>query len=391
MTSRTRILRAHCFGVLKKCLAWTSMLTILVSVGLVAAPMAEAAQLTSRSATMSTSVPSSTSDNVTFSFTFSSGYTVKGIDFQVCDSPIQTVTCSAPSGASFASASATLGTTSGGCASFAFSSQSATDYKITFGSGNAVTSSSTCSATINGFTNPSTNNTEFYFRVITFTDTGFSSPSANGQDFGAMAVSTGTTMNISSLIQESLVFQVGTSGTCSGGLSGTTAYIGGSSTAVLSSTAANIGTSLMCVTTNGTGGYVLQYVSDSAHGAGGAFTNYSGATHDFGDNSSGATFASGTSGGSDFFGINIRGNTGASGDVAGGADPSGGVSPTIPAPYGTPDAFGFAHASATQLASENTGPTATTTYTVSYEAQASPTTPSGQYQVNLNYIATSTF
>jgi hypothetical protein len=367
------------------------VLCVAGAAGLVAAPSADAAQLTARSATMSSSAPSSASDNVSFSFNFGSGHTVRGVDFQVCNSPIQAVTCNAPSGASFAAASTTLGTTSGGCASFAFSSRSATDYKITFGSGNAVTSSSTCSATVNGFTNPSAANTEFYFRVTTYTDTGFSLPSANGQDFGAMAVSTGTTMSIDALIQESLVFQVGTSGTCSGGLSGSTAYIGGSPTAVLSSTAANLGTSLMCVTTNATTGYVLQYISDSSHGAGGAFTNYTGTVHDFADNSSGATFSSATSGGADFFGINIRANTGASGDAAGGADPTGGVAPTIPAPYGTPDAFGFAHAVATQLASENTGPTGNTTFTVSYEAQGSPTTPSGQYQVNLNYIATSTF
>jgi len=147
----------------------------------------------------------------------------------------------------------------------------------------------------------------------------------------------------------------------------------------------------MCVTTNATSGYVVQYISNSSHGAGGAFTNYTGAAHDFGDSSAGASFTAGTSGGSDYFGINVRVNTGANGDAAGGADPSGGVSPTIPSAYGTPDAFGFVHATPTQLASENTGPSATTTYMVSYEAQGSPTTPAGQYEVNMNYVATSTF
>src|SRR5713101_7255523 len=161
------------------------------------APVADAAQLASRSATVSDSSAGSTTDNVTFAFTFGSSYTVRGIDIQVCDSPVQVVSCSAPASASFAAASTTLGAHSGGCASFAYLSESSTDYKITFAGGNAVTSSSTCSVTVNGLTNPGSSNTEFYLRVTTYTDTGFTLPSTSGQDFGAMAVSTGQTVNIS--------------------------------------------------------------------------------------------------------------------------------------------------------------------------------------------------
>ena len=390
---RTRILRVHYFGLARRALGRTALvLGLLMSLGM--APAVQAAGLSSRSASLSISAPSSTSDNVTFSFTFASSYTVRGIDFRVCTSPVQVITCTVPTGATFASASTTLGSTSGGCSGFAYSSESATDYKITNAGGNAVTSSSTCSVTVNGLTNPSAANSEFYLRAITFTDTGFSLPSASGQDFGAMAVSTGTTLNVSTLVQESLVLQAGTSGNCTGGLSGTTVYIGGSSSAVLSSTAANVGTSLICVTTNASSGYTLQYISNSGHGAGGAFTNYTGTTHDFHDYATGTLFngTNGTnSGAQDFFGINLRQNTGASGDLAGGNDPSGGVSPTLPAAYGTPDSWAFARASATQVASETTGATDYTTFTVSYEAQGAPNTPPGQYEVTMDYIATGTF
>src|SRR5262249_11777669 len=153
--------------------------------------------------------------------------------------------------------------------------------------------------------NPTTANLEFYTRITTYTD-------ANGttvNDFGGEAVSTGTTVNVSALVQESLVFSVGTSGTCAGGLSGAQVYLGspvnaGSlNAAVLSSSAASAGTSLMCVNTNAGGGYVITYVpTTNGHGAGGHFTNYTGTSHDFSDNNTGATITSGTTGGSDFFG-----------------------------------------------------------------------------------------
>jgi hypothetical protein len=238
--------------------------------------------------------------------------------------------------------------------------------------------------------NPSTANQEFYFRVITYTNVGFTLPSASGQDYGAMAVSTGATLNVTANVQESLVFSVGASGTC-GSLTGTSVPIGGVGNA-LSSSSASTATSLLCVNTNAATGYTLQYISNSSHGAGGAFTNYTGTTHDFSDSSSGATFTTGTTAGSDYFGINVKANTGASGDAAAGANPIGGVAPTsYGSAYGTADSFGFAHAAATTLASETTGPTANTTYTVSYEAQAGTTTPTGQYQVNMNFIATGTF
>jgi hypothetical protein len=210
-------------------------------------------------------------------------------------------------------------------------------------------------------------------------------------DYGGEAVSTGTQVNVSTLVQESLVFSVGTTGAC-GSLSGNQVYLGGSATAVLSSSAAKSGTSLMCVNTNAGSGYVLSYISNSAFGAGGAFTNYTGTVHDFSDSAGGATFTTGTTGGSDYFGMSLKAATGATGDAAGGANVAGGVAPTsYGAGYGTPDIFAFAHQTATTIASETTGATANTLYTAVYEGQAGTTTPFGNYQVNMNYLATSTF
>jgi hypothetical protein len=391
MNSRREILFTHYIKVVRKATTWVGLIAMVLTM-FAAIPVADAAQITSRSTTLSDSTPSSTTDNVAFSFTFGSAYTVKGIDIQLCNSPVQSVTCAVPTGGTLAAAATSLSSPGAQCASFTYSSRTATDYKITYATGQAVTAASTCTFTINGVTNPSSVNTQFYFRIITYTDTAFSLPTASGQDYGATADSTGTTLNVTANVQESLVFSVGQTGAC-GSLSGTAVPIGGVG-AALSSSSASAATSLMCVNTNAATGYTVQFLSNSSHGVGGAFTNYTGIAHDFSDNAAATFFSTGTTGGSDFFGINVRNNVGASGDVASGADYSGtgAVAPTsYGAGYGTADKFAFAHANPTTLVSETTGPTPNTLYTVSYEAQAGTTTPTGQYQVNMNYIATGTF
>jgi len=254
-----------------------------------------------------------------------------------------------------------------------------------------LTSGTSYSFEIGGVTNPSTANYEYYTRITTYTD----SAGTVANDYGGQAVSTGTTINVSALVQESLVFSVGQTGSC-GSISGNQVYLGspvnGSATSVLSSSAANAGTSVLCVNTNAGGGYVLSYTSSSAHGAGGLFTNYSGVTHDFSSNGTGATVTSGTSGGSDFFGMSLKAATPASGDIAGGAGESGGVAPTsYGTGYGTADTFAFSNTPSTTIATESTGATGNSLYTVLYEAQAGTTTPYGQYEVNVDYCATSTF
>jgi hypothetical protein len=148
MSSRKEILRSHYASLLKRVGAWAGVVAILAT-AFVSVPT-DAAQITSRSATLSDSSLSSTTDNVSFSFTFGSSYNVFGIDVELCNSPVQSVACTVPTGGTLAAASTTLGSPGGQCASFTYSSETATDYKITYATGQAVTSASTCTFKISG-------------------------------------------------------------------------------------------------------------------------------------------------------------------------------------------------------------------------------------------------
>jgi hypothetical protein len=401
---RRRILVAHYAGLLKKFSVWLGAISLLVSVGLPQTVMATG-QLTSRSVQLSTSSPAASAATTDYVFGFkpSATNTIKAISFEMCTSPIQGVACSQPASGSMSSATfstGSAGNTSPFTSNWALGgggncgAPTSTRACITWTTGNSLASGSPFAVQIGNIQNPTTANYEYYMRVTLWTDANATTP-ANGTDFGASAVSTGTTVSVDALVQESLVFSVGQTGTC-GSLSGNQVYLGSPAnaatlnSAVLSSSAASAGSSVLCVNTNAGGGYVLSYTPTSTHNN--WFTNKTGATHDFASNATGATITSGTTGGSDFFGMSLKAATPASGDIAGGANVSGGVSPSsYGTGYGTADTFAFSNTANTTLATENTGATGNTLYTVLYEAQSGTTTPFGQYEVNIDYTATSTF
>jgi hypothetical protein len=252
-----------------------------------------------------------------------------------------------------------------------------------------VTSGTSYTIQLTGIVNPNTANYQYYTRISTYSDDASSGATPSTLvDFGGEAVSTGTEISVNANVQESINFTVGQTGAC-GSISGSTVNIGNNpgTDNVLSASSATAGTSVMCINTNAGSGYVISYVSNSSHNN--AFTN---GTYDIADNSSGSTFTSGTSGGADFFGLNLRANTGASGGPTAGADFSGGVTPTsYGTGYGTANTYGFVRGTQTTLVSETTGATANTLYTVTYAAQAGTSTAVGAYQVKLNYIATGTY
>lgn len=376
------ILANHYNRLMRKVAAWLGVLALLGSM-FVPVTAADAAQITSRSATLSDPTPSSTTDNVTFSFTFGSGYTVKGIDFQVCGSPLQTTSCSVPTGATFASASTTLGTQGGtACSSgWSFSAQSATDYKITDASGVAVTSASTCTIQVNGLHNPTTaHGVEFYFRITTFTDTGFSLPSANGQDFGATADATNDQVTVSANVQESLTFCVYDSGgTCSGGVTGPV-KLGTGADNVLSASTPSGGQSKMDASTNASTGYVITYLASNLSSTSDTITAAGAGS------GSGTAFAAGTA----MFGINLSSGNTITGTTGGGITGSG-SGQAVNANYTNNDKVAFVPATITNLANSNSLPTLSNTYTVSYIAQAGSTTKPGAFSTTFTYVCTGTF
>ncbi len=363
-------MRGHYAELLKRAAVWAGAVSIMVT-ALVVPTSAQAAQITSRKATLSTSVPSAT-DNVVFSFTTGPTYTVKGIKFEMCTSPLQSVSCTAPTGADFSTASTTLGGQTG-ISGFAETAKTTTSYSINSASGTAVNNTAV-TVTINGLTNPSTANQEFYFRITTFTDTGYSLPTVNGQDFGGIAVDTTQTLSVTANVQEDLTFCVGTSGTTCSNITGSTVTLAPNP---MTTSSASKGSAVMAASTNATSGYVITYNATS-----------------FTDTTSDTITAAGTggvalgAGGSEQFGFNLAANSGGNFGTFGSA-PSGGTG-TATAPYATNNQIAYNTAGATQVASA-TGPSALTLYTMSYGANVAITTKPGAYTATQTFIATGTF
>jgi hypothetical protein len=137
-----------------------------------------------------------------------------------------------------------------------------------------------------------------------------------------------------------------------------------------SNTAYN-GSNTLTIGTNANGGYSL---------------TYNGATLTSGANTITAMATKAASStGSEQFGINLKNNT--TPNV--GADPAGG-SGAASADYNTADQYRFVAGTTTAMASA-AGPSADTTYTVSYIANVSSNTEAGAYSTTVTYICTGTF
>ena len=183
-----------------------AVLVTLISSGLLIPGAASAAQVTTRSITMSTSAPSATA--VTYTVTFTPGTTITHPDvlLDFCSNdPIIGDACTATAGTDTPN----------------MSSAAATGYTVTtIGSNRGIklttstltyTSGSPVTITVTGVVNPS-NTATFYGRLLTYTTGGAgaqTSVTASGfQDYGGIALSTTANILITSKVFETLAFCV---------------------------------------------------------------------------------------------------------------------------------------------------------------------------------------
>lgn len=186
-----------------------SVLVLATLVPLLGNPKAYAAQLTSRSLTISTAIPASSSATYTFGFTAPTATTILGAKFQACSAAIGT--CSAPTGLSFSSR--VLGSPTGFTGtSFAVDTTGANDCTpgasiicINRASGTDTSGAKTVPFTT--ITNPSTTNSTFFVRITTYLDDDYET--ADILDQGTVASAVTQTLTISARIQEVLNFCVG--------------------------------------------------------------------------------------------------------------------------------------------------------------------------------------
>jgi hypothetical protein len=205
-------------------------------------------QITSRSLTISSGVPSAT--NVTYTFTFTPAATtqVQGLKFIACTTAVGTYiggTCTAPTGMSGAGngfTNAAFNNQSGwqGATNFAVDGTGANDCTP---SGNVLcaTRTDTTSQTItsrtisfNTIKNPSSTNTSFYVGVYTYSTTNYT---VGGRvDFGGTASAVVQTLTTNAAVAEVLNFCVGSTT-----IDDTTTNVANDCTAV-AGTSMNIGT-----------------------------------------------------------------------------------------------------------------------------------------------------
>ncbi len=384
MSSRRAILRDHYLGLFRRAGTWAGLVSILATM-FVAAPALALGQLTTRSATLSNPAAGATTDNIAVKFTLgTSGQTIAGLGFQICDSPLPGACANTgtSSGENFSTVSTVATVVSGGGS---WTNGSTCSTLGTTHTGNllevnctsqAVTGTPTATVTITGVTNPSANG-EWYIRVNTYTA---ANDGGTDTDQGAMAVDTNNQLSESATVQESLVFAVGLSGsTCAGISGGPSVTLSNSSPMSTASTAA--GTGLLCANTNAGSGYVIAYNGAAFAGGGTTFPTIPSPTTGFTSTA-----------GSQQFGFNLVdvAENEVSGSSSVGKCDSGAGADT--GSYCTSSKYNYdTSAGFHQIASSEGAPSNDTIYTVTYKANIDNTVQKGTYTATQTFVCTGTF
>lgn len=322
----------------------------------------EAAQITSRKVTLSTSSPASSTATTTYTFNFTvpSSTVVKSFAATACDAA--SGSCVTPTGFSVGSSTISQPTNLGDASGWTVSTATAGSLRLSK-SGNVAAPTGSQTVVFSNVQNPTTANSTFYLRLSTFSDASWTTPI----DTGVVAASTSNLIQLTGVMDESLVFCTGTTitGTNCGTATGTSVDFG-----TFSSTATRSGTSVMAASTNGQSGYAI---------------TVNGATLTSGTNTVTALASpTASSIGSSQFGLNLRDNA----TPNSGAEPSGASGTSYGTGYGTADSYKFVTGD-TVVSRTNQGDA--TTFTVSYIVNVPGSQPAGTYTATMTYICTATF
>lgn len=320
-----------------------------------------AAQITNRKVTLGNSAPSPTTTSYTFNFTVpTTGTIIKSASFTACTTA--SGGCIAVTGFSNTGVTITQPTNLGDASGWTVDNATAGSLRLNK-SGNATTPTGSQTVVFNGVTNPSTTNTTFFLRMVTYSDATYSTP----VDSGVVAASTATQLQVSLTVDEALTFCTGTSitGTNCATATGSTVNLGTGST-----TSTATGTSILAASTNGSGGYSITVSGATLTSASNTITALS----------AGAPSSVGVS----QFGLNLAANT----TPLVGTAVSGSGTAAATANYLVANTFRYG--SGEQIASVG-GATDANTFTVSYIANVNGLTPTGSYTTILTFAATPNF
>ncbi len=353
------ILREHYGQLLRKSAAWVGMVALLLATVMPIGTV-EAAQITSRKVTLSSSSPASSNATTTyvFSFILPSATTVLSFGAQACTTAIGT--CTTPTGFSVSSSGVSAPTNLGSGGTWTVNTGTAGELRMSNAS-NTGSPSGTTTVTFTSVQNPTTANQSFYLRMTTYSGSSWSGVI----DTGTVAASTATQFTVSADVAETLTFCVGGTWTtdCTD-ISGSTVTL---SPNPLTTASVSTGTSTMAAATNGLTGFVITYTA-------GQFTCSSPCSHNFSNGY--GTGGSGSAPGTEEFGLKAALTSGSGGAVL--------------SPYDTAN-YAWNPTVTTDIANSGGNPVGLNRFTVTYSANVSPTTPYGSYSSTFNYICTPTF
>lgn len=345
----------------------------------------QAATLTNRSATVSSSAGSASGVTYTLKFNAGTAGNVGSVQFEICDSPLETVPCaaSASPGVNSNGASLAAGTLAGTFGGTNWSTPiwtrgaqtgpgaSGTSVRFSASAQTNVATSDQATVTLTNVVNPTGDNQKYYLRITTYSDTGWTTE----VDFGGIALSTAQQITVSGTMPESLVFCVGTSGTDCTNITGNSVDLG-----TFSPTSTNTGISLMSVSTNATSGYAITINGTTLTSGANTIAAMGAQSLNSAACLPSCTSTTGTS----QFGSNVRANT----TPSVGANVSGSGTGTGSGGYNTVNSFRFFNGDTVAGAA---GPTAANLFTNSYIVNVAGDQAAGTYTATMTYICTATF
>jgi hypothetical protein len=228
-------------------------------------------QVTNRSIVMSSTASAATNTAYQVNFTtVTAGQTVGSVVVEFCsNSPIIGDTCS--TAGTFLDtnfATLTVNNITGNITGLSVDTTNSTSNRVvlTRSAGtvaNGAVSFTLGNGTTNGITNPTTTNTTFYARIMTFTNTTGTPPSSdenNATDAGGVALSTAASLRVTAKVQESIIFCVYTDVDCATG--GAAITVGDSNGVLASNSTTYTANASFDIASNAVAGVVVRLKGD---------------------------------------------------------------------------------------------------------------------------------
>lgn len=344
-----------------------SHLTVYMQVLLLALPIAlgtmpfvNAAELTTRSISISTSRPGQPAAH-RFTFTVPTTATIGSIAFEYCtNSPLEYMPCVAPVGLDYSSATLTA---QSGNTGFTISAPDTTANRVVISRPPSAGSTGVSNYTFSNIINPTTPAETSFVRIATFSTT---DGTGSFNDRGTVAMATEDAFQVEAFVPPFLTFCAGVFVTLNcNSVTGSRVNVGELQTSL----AATASTQFSGATNDPTG-----------------FTTYiTGFTMTSGNNVIAALSSNGPSiPGTPQFGLNVRANT----TPTAGLDPIGAGTTAAQPGYDTPNSFRFVSGEAI---TSSTLPTDFKIFTATYIINVSSGQPPGYYATTMTYTAVAAF